>query len=296
MARTRSLKPSFFTDAELTLFPPLHRLAYEGLWCWADRRGVLEDKPRELKVQILPFDECDFDAVLSDLSRPKPDGSPGFIRRYQINGKRYLHIRKFLAHQKPHPKETEFLMPGPPPEEAAAEPIPSRGKTLADPEQATGQSGGSLVLGFGSLVLGVGSTETHPAADGVRAMSGLSAPVVAQQAKGLVDGGKANFPRAPEKPTKDVDLWDGDDLWAWAQAKRNEAGLAPERGKPRDLGSWFSACLMQGTSVQTLRLAFVAFGNDPYWTDPARKPPLPFAGFISQWERFAPQEVSRVAS
>jgi hypothetical protein len=99
------------------------------------------------------------------------------------------------------------------------------------------------------------------------------------------------FPVVPEKPDKPDGLWDGMDFWAWAQAKRREAGLQTER-RPNDrtVSVWWSQALMQGSTPKALRNAFVAFGRDPYWTSPERKPPIPFNGFISQWERFVSPE------
>lgn len=116
MPRTRSLKPTFFTDVDIAELPPLHRLAFQGLWCQADRRGILEDKPRQLKVSILPFDECDFEKILTDLAQPKANGlRPGFIVRYQVGGRRLMWIPSFVGHQHPHRDEKPTELPEPPP-------------------------------------------------------------------------------------------------------------------------------------------------------------------------------------
>jgi hypothetical protein len=98
----------------------------------------------------------------------------------------------------------------------------------------------------------------------------------------------------PEKPERPDDEWGAMDFWAWAQAKRREEGLPPERRpNERAVSAWWSAAQMQGVTAKQLRLAFVAYGNDPYWTDRSRKPPVPFGGFVSQWERFVePGEAS----
>lgn len=281
MARTRSLKPSFFTDSELTLFSPLHRLAYQGLWCQADKRGLLEDKPRELKVQILPFDQCDFNAILTDLSRPKSDGSPGFIRRYEINGRRYIQIRKFLSHQKPHIKETAFDIPNPPKEEARVEPGSSPGISGAStdpapeiPEQALGQSAGFLVsgVGYGSLVSGVGNDDPEPT-------PGPSDSPPAEK--------PSVIPLHVERPTKPPGSWDCDDFWQWAQFVRQSNGLLVERRRPnpRKLSSWWSAALMTpGVSVERLMSGFYAFGKSKHWE--GTDPPYPFAAFMNQWDDF----------
>lgn len=94
------------------------------------------------------------------------------------------------------------------------------------------------------------------------------------------------------KPDKEPDLWLAEDFFAWAQWKRQEAGLMGEKQRPRDLGSWFSVALMElGGNVEVLQEAFYRFGDDKFWQ--AKTPALPFAGFMSQWERFIPRGGSR---
>lgn len=108
MARTRNLKPSFFTNETLAEVNPLGRLLFQGLWCHADREGRLEDRPRRLKAEILPYDECDMEALLSDLT------VRGFILRYGgTDGKRYIQVLAFSKHQQPHVKEAASTIPPP---------------------------------------------------------------------------------------------------------------------------------------------------------------------------------------
>ena len=57
MPRSRIIKPEFFKhaglyDAEARSGLPL-RLAFEGLWCVADRAGRFQWKPRELTIRLL---------------------------------------------------------------------------------------------------------------------------------------------------------------------------------------------------------------------------------------------------
>jgi hypothetical protein len=277
MPRTRSLKPSYFTDAELTLFPPLHRIAFEGLWVWADKRGLLEDKPRELKVQILPFDNVDFDAILTDLCRPKSDGSPGFIRRYQVNGRRFIHIRKFLSHQKPHIKETIFEHVPPPPEETPDEPGLNPGQPSAQPGPALGQSAGSLVLGIGSgngsLVLGAG---VAPPPNPIAAMSGIQAPPsIAQGA----------HPERRASPGADIEFF------AWSQERRSAArpGLIPE-APPSTYAAWFrNAAEAVSGDVDRLRNAWLWWLKDDWGA--SRNPPFAMRCFQSDevWRKHVPE-------
>jgi len=105
MARLRTLKPGYFANEELALIHPLGRILFAGLWCWADREGRLEDRPRRLKNEILGYDECDVDALLRDLD------ARGFIARYEVGGERYIQVIKFWRHQKPHRSEVESVIP-----------------------------------------------------------------------------------------------------------------------------------------------------------------------------------------
>ena len=110
MARTRNLKPGFFKNEDLADLPPLVRLLFAGLWCLADRDGRLEDRPRRLKAEILPFDDGDPDQMLDALAN-----SPGkFIVRYVSDGKRFIAIPQFNRHQNPHVAEKAAGFPPPP--------------------------------------------------------------------------------------------------------------------------------------------------------------------------------------
>lgn len=105
--RTRNLKPAFFKNDILCSLDPLCRLLFSGLWCMADRLGRLEDRPLRIKAELLPFDDCDVDAMLNALSEN------GFILRYCVENKKYIQVTAFLKHQHPHMNETESEIPAP---------------------------------------------------------------------------------------------------------------------------------------------------------------------------------------
>jgi hypothetical protein len=155
MARLRTIKPGFFTNDQLGECSPLARLLFAGLWCHADRAGRLEDRPKRLKVEVLPYDDCDIEALLGELV------AGGFIVRYVAGGARYIAIPTWLKHQNPHIKEAESTIPAPSSTgENGAEPAPAEGVRSASTVQAPykhSSSRAGLVIGDLSLGSGLGS-------------------------------------------------------------------------------------------------------------------------------------------
>ncbi len=142
MSRMRTIKPGFFTDDELAEVPVLGRLLFAGLWCLADREGRLEDRPRRIKAEVLPFDSCNIDRLLGQLA------DRGFIQRYEIDGHRFIQITNFTKHQNPHVKEPASTIPAP--DEHGAGPVPP-----PDSHQ-NGISSRARVPGHESLVISHG--------------------------------------------------------------------------------------------------------------------------------------------
>lgn len=108
MSRLRTIKPGFFLDEELAACEPLARLLFAGLWTIADREGRLEDRPRRIKAEVLPYDECDIDYLLESLA------GVGSIVRYEVDGGRFIAIPAWGEHQQPHYKEALSVLPPPP--------------------------------------------------------------------------------------------------------------------------------------------------------------------------------------
>lgn len=106
MPRIRALKPDFFWDSDLCKLPPLVRIFFEGLWCYADRAGRLQDEPDKLKVQILPYEAITGEECLALLT-------PKFITRYSVGSKNYIQVNNFNKHQHPHKTETASRIPPP---------------------------------------------------------------------------------------------------------------------------------------------------------------------------------------
>lgn len=111
MARKRLISPQFFTNADLFEAESVSglplRIAYAGLWTVADRRGIFKWS-RNLKPEILPYDACDILPCFDALERA------GFVRSYEISGKRYGWIPSFSKHQTFHVREAASDAPEPP--------------------------------------------------------------------------------------------------------------------------------------------------------------------------------------
>lgn len=108
MARTRNIKPGFFKNDLLAECDPLARILFAGLWTIADRNGRLEYRPRIIKAECLPYDDCSTDVLVAQLEQR------GFVRLYECDGRRYLEIPTFGAHQNPHPNEKSSDIPANP--------------------------------------------------------------------------------------------------------------------------------------------------------------------------------------
>ena len=101
MPRARNIKPAFFKNESLSELSPHARLLFIGLWCLADVKGRLEDRPARIRAEVFPYETVDVDQLLDELA--KSDGN--FITRYVVDGQPYIEVKNFHLHQNPHPNE-----------------------------------------------------------------------------------------------------------------------------------------------------------------------------------------------
>ena len=100
MARARNIKPAFFTNELLGTEDPMIGLTFAGLWCLADKMGILEDRPLRIKAELFPYrDSLDVNGYLSVLARL------GFIVRYKNGDRSLIQVCNFRKHQSPHHTE-----------------------------------------------------------------------------------------------------------------------------------------------------------------------------------------------
>jgi len=109
MLRSRWIRPTIVTNEDLVALGMPAYILFTGLWMMADRMGRLEDRPKRIKATIMPlWDEVcwqDVENLLEKLA------GAGFIRRYEIGGKRYIQILNWHKHQKPNIREAAGTIP-----------------------------------------------------------------------------------------------------------------------------------------------------------------------------------------
>jgi hypothetical protein len=152
MSRARNIKPGFFRSADLVEVSFQARLLFIGLWTLADRAGRLEDRVKQIKMELFPADAVDCNACLEELV------VIGVIGRYEVNGKRFIQVVNFARHQNPHRDEKPSVIPkpdgstdGPPAKHGAstvqarcpadADMAPAQRHDDADPVPAQGRAG-----------------------------------------------------------------------------------------------------------------------------------------------------------
>ena len=111
MARIRTVKPEFWTSEQIMECSPITRLAFIGLWNFADDKGRMTASPKRIKAQLFPSDDftaADIHGMIRELARN------GLIRLYVVDDIEYLVITGW-HHQvinRPQPSK----IPGPPDE------------------------------------------------------------------------------------------------------------------------------------------------------------------------------------
>ena len=235
MGRSRNIKPGFFKNDLLAEIDPLGRILFAGLWCIADREGRLEDRPKRIKAEVLPYDQCDVSALLDTLA------DSGFILRYQVNSVCYIQIQNWAKHQHPHVKEAASEIPAPANICAAPE-IPVLAPAF--PEQAPNQH---ITNPLDSLNLIPDSLNLIP--DSLKLIA--DAPTSAEQEILVCLNGVKGYPldhmtdlayiRTLEKDFPDVDI--ASEVKKWAVYKLDKP--LQKKSNPRSqLRSWMSKVII----------------------------------------------------
>lgn len=108
MARIRTIKPEFFTSADIEDLTPLSRLFYAFLWTESDRDGRLEYRPRNWKNRFFPGDDKDIESLSQELEEQ------GLFAVFEVDGTTYAYLPNFVRHQVINNRESESCLPEPP--------------------------------------------------------------------------------------------------------------------------------------------------------------------------------------
>ena len=125
MARARNIKPGLYKNEDLAECSIWARYLFPGLWTLADREGRLEDRPKRIKAELLPFDTIDVEKLLQELH------DRGFILRYQNEDGKFIQILKFKEHQSPHYTEKPSVIKPPSLPECVGDSSPENSRSQA---------------------------------------------------------------------------------------------------------------------------------------------------------------------
>lgn len=255
----RTLKPGFFTNEDLCELAPLARLLFAGLWCWADREGRLQDRPKKFQAEILPYNRVKVGDFLDRLA------ARGFIVRYQVGGERYIQIVNWSKHQNPHVKEPPSTIPAPGEHGASTGPTPGESGARNPPSPAGHESWDP---GHKSQAMGCGeqATEGSIPSEPVPQEETARAPATAiERARG----------HAAPKPGQTPDALASRQLlegWLTAEFHRGSAPNAAERDRIEQ-----AAGLLYESRVDVDEAARLVEAARERWSEDAEITPLAIA-------------------
>jgi hypothetical protein len=105
VARIRTIKPDFFTSADIVALEPLARLLYIAIWCEADKEGRLVWRPETFKLRYFPGDQCEIHSLCGQLIHRR------LVILYGDDDEQLAYIPTFKAHQHINPRESESQLP-----------------------------------------------------------------------------------------------------------------------------------------------------------------------------------------
>lgn len=112
--RIRSVKPEFWRSEDIASLSIADRLLFIGLWSYVDDSGVGVDRLALISADLFAADlERDPEEVYGRVRGGLRELSDrGLITRYEVDGKRYLHITKWRLHQRiEKPTKSRYPLP-----------------------------------------------------------------------------------------------------------------------------------------------------------------------------------------
>lgn len=182
MAKIRGVKPEFWTDEDIVELSIAARLLFIGMWNHACDNGHLDDKPRQIKMRVLPADDVNVDELLEEL----------VVNGRIVRANGTITILRFPEHQRPHKRWwTCCDAPGcahPDEQTTGDDPGSKRGDNGGSTVEPRGNDGGPTADGDGDCEGDVEGELKAAAAAGSRAS--LELPPAAEILKGKLDAAK----------------------------------------------------------------------------------------------------------
>jgi len=109
MARTRTIKPEFFTSEQVAGLTHSARLLFVGLWCFSDDNGVHPASCHRAMLEVFPGDQnADVAAVTGWVAELL---SAGLLSSYVVEGQEFWSITGWQKHQKIQYPSYRFPLP-----------------------------------------------------------------------------------------------------------------------------------------------------------------------------------------
>lgn len=134
MPRIRTVKPEYWTDEKIVELSITARLFFIGLWNFADDNGVLENKPKQLKIRIFPTDDVEVTRLIDELN------NLNLIITYETNGASFIYIRNLTKHQVID-RSRKSNLPTPPIDLINQQVVEIKQNQLKSPEISPGREG-----------------------------------------------------------------------------------------------------------------------------------------------------------
>ena len=94
MAKRRQIHPETWTDTKFVGLSPLARLLFIGMWNFACDNGHLDDDALQLKMRVLPADNCDVAELLEEIvASGMVTRQGGFLKVINLPTKQALDMR-----------------------------------------------------------------------------------------------------------------------------------------------------------------------------------------------------------
>ena len=104
MARIRTIKPEFFTSADIADLTPVSRLFYAFLWTESDREGWLYWKPRNFQMRFFPLEQHNIQELGDELK------AGGLVHFDTVDGEVVCGLAGFAKHQVINNREAESMI------------------------------------------------------------------------------------------------------------------------------------------------------------------------------------------